>query len=167
MAGPGELYQFVKKFESLWQAGRNARLYVETEAGNAFVHLQVGLEQAQEHPQKEHHGRHRGGNPARERRRERREADRKATAEAEEASIVVEKELDVVEETIEDGEGFEEDKIPQFDGVKDLDNDAIANYEVQIEAHDTCTEDEIIEAIEANFYETLGEDKVENEDLKY
>ena len=39
--------------------------------------------------------------------------------------------------------------------------------EVQIEAHDTCTEDEIIEAIEANFYETLGEDKVENEDLKY
>ena len=103
--------------------------------------------QTQQHPQKEH-GRHRGGNPARGRRRERREAERKATAEAENASVGVEKELDVVEETLANEESFEEDNIPQLDGVKDLDNDA--SYEVQIEEHDNCTEGNIIEDIEAN-----------------
>ena len=46
MAGPGELDQFVRKFVAMWQSGQNAKLYVETEAGNAFVHLQVGLAQA-------------------------------------------------------------------------------------------------------------------------
>ena len=68
MASPGELYQFVRKFENLWQSGRHAKLFVETEAGNAFVHLQVGLGQALQHPQKEGHlGGLRGGGPARER----------------------------------------------------------------------------------------------------
>ena len=54
-----------------------------------------------------------------------------------------------------------------MDGVKDLDSDD-AIYEVQIEPHDTCTGEEIIEAIETNFYETVdAEDKVDNRDLKY
>ena len=39
MAGHEELDKFVRKFVSLWESGSNARLLVETEAGNAFVSL--------------------------------------------------------------------------------------------------------------------------------
>ena len=42
----------------------------------------------------------------------------KATNEAGKASVGDEKELDLVEETVESGEGFEEDNIPHLDGVK-------------------------------------------------
>ena len=42
-------------------------------------------------------------------------------------------------------------KIPQVDGVVDSD----ARYELKIETHDTCTEEDVIEALEANFYGTL------------
>ena len=38
----------VRKCVALWQSGQNAKLHVETEAGNAFVHLQVGLGQAKQ-----------------------------------------------------------------------------------------------------------------------
>ena len=58
---------------------RNAKLNVETEAGHAFVNLQVGLGQALLHPQP---GGHRGGGPARERRREKRLAARQTAEEA-------------------------------------------------------------------------------------
>jgi hypothetical protein len=150
-------------------------LFVETEAGNAFVHLQVGLGQAQQHPQNGHLGGRRGGGPARERRRERREAARQVIAAAEEAVAAeqVEKENLVAGEVTENVDGklaeagnvTEEDifQIPQIDGT--VDNDA--HYELEIEAHDACTEDEIVEALEANFYGTLDDEKEENNELRY
>ena len=53
---------------------------MESTAGNAFISLQLGLGQAQVHPQA---GGRRGGGLARQRRRERREAERQARAAAE------------------------------------------------------------------------------------
>ena len=160
MVSPGELDQFV----SLWQSGHNAKLYVETEAGNAFVQLQVGLGQAPQHPQKgqQHVGGHRGGGPARERRRMRREAARKATVAAEEAVADEQdgKEILVAEEATENIDGEQEEEIfqiPQIDGTVDSD----VHYELQIEAHDTCTHDEVVEALEANFYGTLDDENEE------
>ena len=35
--------------------------------------------------------------------------------------------------------------------------DSDASYELQIETHDDCTEDEVIEALEANFHGTLSD----------
>ena len=79
MASPGELYSFLRKFESLWKSGYHAKLYVETEASNAFVHLQVSLGKAQLHPH-EPVGARRCGGPARQKRRL---AARQATTAAE------------------------------------------------------------------------------------
>ena len=42
-------------------------------------------------------------------------------------------------------------KIPQIDALVDSD----ASYQLQIEAHDDCTEEEVIEALIANFHGTL------------
>ena len=81
MASPGELHNFVRKFESLWKSGIHAKLYVEKEAGNAFVHIQVSLGKSQLHPH-EPVGARRGGDPARQRRGERRLAARQATTAA-------------------------------------------------------------------------------------
>jgi hypothetical protein len=39
----GQLNSFVKKFNSLWQAGNNARLNIECHAGNAQIHLQLNF----------------------------------------------------------------------------------------------------------------------------
>ena len=79
MAGESELDSFVRKFKSLWKSGRDAKLHVQTEAGN--VTLSVGLGQV---PPGHHlHAVHpRGGGPARQRRRERREAERHASEES-------------------------------------------------------------------------------------
>ena len=69
---------------SLWKSGCNAKLHVESEAGNAFVSLQVGLGHAHLlDGSGQHVGGHRGGSPAKQRRRERREADRKVKGVAE------------------------------------------------------------------------------------
>ena len=38
-----ELDSFVFKLKGLWKAGRDAALTVETNAGQAWVHLRVGL----------------------------------------------------------------------------------------------------------------------------
>ena len=84
MASHGELYSFVRKFESLWKSGCNAKLHVETEAGHAFVHLQVGLGEALLHPQP---GGHRGGGSGRERRREKRLAARQTAEEADKKAV--------------------------------------------------------------------------------
>ena len=53
--------------------------------------------------------------------------------------------------------------LPQIDGT--VDNDA--HYELEIEAHDTCTKDEIVEALEANLYGTLDDEKEEKSELRY
>ena len=79
MAGAVELASFVRKFVNLWQSGRHARLFVEAEAGNAFVNLQVGLGQALPGGGTGHRG---GGQPSKQRRRARRAEARLATAAA-------------------------------------------------------------------------------------
>ena len=80
MAGPQEFHSFVRKFVNLWQSGFHAKLYVESEAGNAFVNLQLGLGQAQPA-----HGDGQAVGGSRLRRRERRAAERRVNAVAEEA----------------------------------------------------------------------------------
>ena len=49
-------------------------------------------------------------------------------------------------------------KIPQVDGLVD----SVADYELQIEAHEDCTEEEVTEAVEANFLGTLSDQKEGN-----
>ena len=149
-------------------------MYVETEAGNAFVHLQVGLGKAQHQDKgQQYAGGRRGGCPSRERRRERREAAREASTSAGEAVTVgqVEKEHLVAEEAVEkvddkipEAEDVTEENsfvIPQIDGA----NDGDEHYKLEIEAHDTVTEDDIVEALEANFYGTLEDDEVEKNNI--
>jgi hypothetical protein len=80
MAGPDELDSFVRKFRTLWQSRRNAKSFVETEAGHAFVNLQVGLGQAQPEQPVWHGGR--GGSPSKQRRLERRAEERQEVAAA-------------------------------------------------------------------------------------
>ena len=74
MANPlSELDTFVFKFRNLWRAGRNARLYVEANAGKANVslHLDLGDSPPQTGPpQGPHH--HKRNSPSQQRRRERR-----------------------------------------------------------------------------------------------
>ena len=107
----------------MWKSGRNAKLYVETEAGHAFVHLQVGLGQALLHPQSPDG--HRGGGPTRERRREKRQAARKAADEAVKIEKAVSEEDAASSETEIGASGnvteTEPFKIPQVDGVVDSD----------------------------------------------
>ena len=51
MAGTFELHSFVSKFCNLWSSGRNARLAVEFQAGQATVNLQLDLVLPYDHPQ--------------------------------------------------------------------------------------------------------------------
>jgi hypothetical protein len=178
MADPGELDQFVRKFVNLWQSGRHAKLYVETEAGNAFVHLQVGLGQ-HEHPHhgQEHAGGRRSGGPARQRRRERRAASRQVFVSAEEAvtnsqavreTTIADEAIEKVDDEIAEADVTEEDisngRIPQINGTADGD----AYYELKIEAHNACTESDVVEALEAKFYGTLDDENVEkNDPIRY
>ena len=83
-----ELDSFVRKFVSLWQSGCDASLQVRSEAGNAFINLQLGLGQAKVHPYAAGGGR-RGGGPSRQRRRERREAERQEKSNIEAAEEAV------------------------------------------------------------------------------
>ena len=54
----------------------------------------------------------------------------------------------------------EEFQIPQIDGNADGE----AHYELKIETHDDCTHDEIVEAMEANFFGTINDKKIEDSD---
>ena len=155
MAGPGELDQFVRKFVTLWQSGQNAKLFLETEAGNAYIHLQVGLGQAK-HP---HHGGQQGqqgGGPARQRRRARREEERKTSAE-QAAAMQVEKARIVAENSAatkvqaDTEEVHDNDKIPQVDGTVD----EIISYDLEMESFALATKKDVVEGLEANFYATL------------
>jgi hypothetical protein len=82
MAGLLQLNSFVSKFLNLWQSGCDASLHVETHAGKAKIHLQVGLGQAPPPPSAPppHHGRVPG--PSRKRRTQRRALARKEAEEA-------------------------------------------------------------------------------------
>ena len=171
MADPDELNKFVRKFVSLWQSGRHASLYVETEAGNAFVNLMVGLGQALPLP-----GEHvpAGGRPAKERRKVRRAAVREGTVAAEKAVVAANSGQDKAEEALLEKKDIAEAEtvfekvmnspIPQIDGTADRN----VCYELTVEAHMECTHDDVIEAIEANFFGSLDDENVkENDPLRY
>ena len=85
-----EIDSFVNKFKYLWHAGFNATLKVDTNAGQAWVSLQVGLGHPFPPLHLPQHGRHvqRRRGPAQQRRREKREADRKAADNEENHEVV-------------------------------------------------------------------------------
>ena len=152
MAGHEELEKFVRHFVSLWESGSNARLHVETEAGNAFVSLQVGLGQAQ--PllvSGQHHGGRRGGSPAKQRRRERRDAERQVKADqvADNTKSTAEEEV-LVEEINVAEEQSEKDEI---------------EYKLEIDAHVKCKGYDVVEAIEENYQGTLNDLKIDEQDV--
>jgi hypothetical protein len=150
-------------------------LYVETEAGNAFVNLQVGLGQAQPHPSTgQHAGGRRGGGPAKKRRRERRKAAQQLTAEQAAAATAEQDGLDsnkasaeqavhVAEEDIID----DSSTISQIDGSQD-DTEKVTHetseYQLKVEAHEKCQNYDIIEAIEVNYDGTMDDLKIEKND---
>ena len=153
MAGYEELDKFVKKFLSLWQAGCDATLHVETKAGNAFVNLQVGLGQAKppHGGSQDASGGCRGGSPSRHRRRERREAARQAslTAAEEVAAANIEK---------DDEEANAEEVVAKVEN--DEEEPKLLEYELKVDAHVDCKNYDIIEAIEVNFDGILNDMKV-------
>ena len=165
-----ELDSFVRKFVNLWQSGCDAKLHVESEAGNAFITLRVGLG----HDLLGHHHRvvrHRGGGPAKQRRRERREAERKEAAAAEEV-VVGAKEKEtfevIAEEALKKSDMTEKvigqvpnSPIPQLDGTFD---DGKAHFELKVDAHEKCSNQDVIEAIKENFFGELDTRKVEKTD---
>ena len=180
MAKPFELQSFVNKFVNLWKDGCDASLHVEARAGNAFVSLRVGLGEAPPHPPPYHHGyRHRDGgpSPSRQRRTEKREASRKSAENAandSKAGEALSGTENIPEKSAEEAEDSSVEKdeatievtgspIPQVDG--NIDDDV--TFELKVEAHEECSNDDIIEAIETNFYGTFDDqNKEENESFR-
>ena len=171
MAGNQELESFLRKFKILWQSGCDAKLNIESEAGNAYVTLRVGLGKVLPGHHHGHVGQHRGGSPARQRRRERRDLERRTAAAAEEVAEVVENVQNLKDAgEAKKGEGMTEEvhpnsPIPQLDGIVDeRENDEKAHFELKVEAHEKCTNDDVIEAIQENFFGALDNKKVEKTD---
>ena len=81
MAGHHEVFNFVNKFINLWKTGFEAKLHVESQAGQAWVQLQVGLGALQQ----PHY--HRKPGPAQLRRRARRAEARASQVAAQAADI--------------------------------------------------------------------------------
>ena len=172
MAVNFELNQFIRKFVNLWQAGCEASLHVESKAGKAYVNLQLGLGQAQSHPWKsedtgEHASGRRGGSPAKQRRRARRQTERQARATAEEvvgAAESIQGGGDAEKADLEVKEIITEEVM---DGVPDTSEVAASDtveYELKVEAHVTCKNYDLIEAIEVNFDGSIDDLKVEKTD---
>ena len=181
MAGAEEFQSFVRKFVNLWKSGRHARLFVESEAGNAFANLQVSLGQAVPAGGGQGHG-HLASGPSRQRRRVRRAEERKATLAAEEAAATAAAEeaaaataaaeeaavITTAEEAV-DAKAAEEaamngfpSPIPQIDGEIGETDDI--EYELVINAHQVVTDEDIVEVIETNFHCTLDDKKIEKSD---
>ena len=102
MAGLPQLNSFVSKFLNLWQSGCDASLHLETHAGKATVHLQVGLGHAPP-PSAPPSSHRRVPGPSRQRRTQRRAL---ARAHAEEARA--KSDAENVEEAKSDAENVEE-----------------------------------------------------------
>ena len=105
MAQP-EIDFFITKFKYLWHSGLDATLKVETNAGKAWVTLQVGLGQPPlppyyPPPYRDYYPVHHRNGPARQRRRKRRDAARRAAGEephpAREASEILANNAQTVE----------------------------------------------------------------------
>ena len=157
MAGYLELDKFVKKFVSLWLAGCDANLHVETTAGNAFVSLKVGLGQAKHHVNSTDGCR--GGSPSRQRRRERRAAARHVDASTEEVMATA-----IDEAVIVETDTAEVDVKNEAEDGKDT-LELIA-YELKVDAHVSYKNYDVVEAIEVNFNGVLDYFKVEQKDDK-
>ena len=82
MAGTQELTSLLRKFVNLWQSGCDAKLDIESKAGNAYVTLCVGLGNVLPGHHHGHVGHQRGGCPARQLRKERRDLERRTAAAA-------------------------------------------------------------------------------------
>ena len=55
--------------------------------------------------------------------------------------------------------------IPQLDGIVDeRENDEKAHFELKVEAHEKCTNNDVIEATQENFFGALDNKKVEKTD---
>ena len=170
----------------MWSAGRDACLTVETNDGQAWVQLRVGMGSPAlgEFGSQPKGGQRAGGGPAQNRRRERRAVARQEDAAAEEAAATekvkgaeeaaASEKVKEAEEAIAAGEAAENKRetqkatekedngakmstIPQVDGIFDV--KAEAEYEVIIDAHETCTSEDINEAIHTNFIGALDEIK--------
>ena len=77
------LETFIDKFKYLWQSGQDAKLTVDTSAGQAWARIDIKLGQAPGPLHHQHvHPRRHCDSPARQRRRERRARDRKVAAAA-------------------------------------------------------------------------------------
>jgi hypothetical protein len=174
MAGTNELDSFLRKFVILWQSGCDAKLNLESEAGNAYVTLRIGLGKVLPGHHHGHVVRHRGGGPARQRRRERRDLERRTAAAAEDAVEVAEnaptfkdaEEAKKVEAMTEKVITLSPNSpIPQLDGIVDeKENDEKAHFELKVEAHEKCTNYDVIEAIQENFFGALDQKKVDKTD---
>ena len=77
MAGLTQFNSFIGKFVSLWQQGLDARLSVNSSAGQAWIQLHVGLGDAHRPQQQEPQGHVRVPGPARLRRQQRRAEDKR------------------------------------------------------------------------------------------
>ena len=83
-----EIDNFIVKFKNLLNAGRNATLTIQTEAGKAEVNLYVYLGDVHLPPDQQHyHSQVYRNGPARQRRRNRRAEARRETSLAEEAAV--------------------------------------------------------------------------------
>ena len=157
MAGYEELDKFVKKFVSLWQAGCDANLSVEANAGNASVSLKVSLGKAKYHSGNRVDARGclagSPSSPSRQRRRERRSAAREAQATTEE--VVAKEGSDGETATEQVGQNVQ-DSVEETKVSSD-----VLEYELKVEAHEDCRNYSIIEAIEVNFDGTLDDMKVD------
>ena len=152
MAGYVELDKFVKKFLSLWEAGCDASLHVETRAGNAVVNLQVSADGASG-------GGCRRGSPSRQRRRQRREAERvEKLAAAEEVDERVE---NVDQETSTEELSGKEEKLSE----ESKSREDLLEYELKIDAQGDCKNFDVMEAIEVNFDGILNDMKVSEDDV--
>ena len=80
MAGPQEMFNFVTKFQNLWHAGKQARLYIECEAGDASINLQLYLGHHQHPPQPQQPHQPLRQSPSRLRRRAKRAEAREVAA---------------------------------------------------------------------------------------
>jgi hypothetical protein len=81
-------------------------------------------------------------------------------ANAEKEKLLSEVATDPFEESNVSEEVTENFQIPQMDGNVDGE----AHYELKIETHDDSTHDEIAKAMEANFYGTIDDKKIEDSD---
>ena len=148
MAGLKEFYSFIGKFRSLWENNQEASLQFSCTAGKAVVNLQVGLghalpSQSVRKPEK----------PSRVRRRERRAA---AASEAENASSVKATEEVIVPDEAAGQAAYTKDS--------EVTEKVEAEFELQVEAHPVCDDNDIIEAVQTNFHGILDDGKIDKND---